>query len=313
MMEVTPDLIRLLALPVFFTVAVLDIRTRRVPSIVWPPLVIFGSLILGWELWQYWNIGGFIWDMYVIRVALSVGVLVPLAVLFWRLHAFGGADAKALATIAILFPTFPTYEIGSIVLPVVDTQLGVFSLTILTNAVLLGLIYPVGLAVRNAVYRDVHPAMFVGLPVGWESLDRRHGRLLESSDGFTKQGLDLDALRMYLRWRGCSLVDIRENPEMIRTTRPASTNPPGDGRVTDGGEELTDDDPWGARAFLDDANGAYGTRPETLRDALFHLSSADEIWISPGIPFLVPMVLGLVLALTAGDLLFWAISPLLPI
>jgi preflagellin peptidase FlaK len=64
-------------------------------------------------------------------------------------------------------------------------------------------------------------------------------------------------------------------------------------------------DPWGAERFLDDIEGsAYGTDAETLREALELLADADEVWISPGIPFLVPMFVGLLTALVYGDVLF---------
>ena len=70
-------------------------------------------------------------------------------------------------------------------------------------------------------------------------------------------------------------------------------------------------DPWGAEAFLDDIEGsAYGTDPETLRDGLELLVGTDEAWVSPGIPFLVPMFVGLVAALTYGDVLYALLSAL---
>lgn len=328
MVEATPDLLRLFAVPVFGAVAVMDVRTRRVPSSVWVPLAVFACVLLGWELFDHFQIGGIVWRLYLLRVLLSVGLLAPLGYLFWRLGAFGGADAKALATLAVLFPTYPHYQVGSTVLPLVETHVGVFSLTILTNAVLVGLAYPLVLGGINAAHGRVHVAMFVGRPVHWSSLEERHGRLLESTAGFTRDGLDLDALRMYLTWRGCDLAELRADPERYRdpSSLPADPNPPGDGRVTDGGKPrpepatadeaeasntVDDSDPWGARAFLDDVDGAYGTRPETLRDGLALVAERDRVWISPGIPFLVPLGLGLLVALGYGDLLFRVLAPLL--
>jgi preflagellin peptidase FlaK len=57
--------------------------------------------------------------------------------------------------------------------------------------------------------------------------------------------------------------------------------------------------------FLNDIDGsAYGTSPEVLRAGLDALVERDRVWISPGIPFLVPMFLGLLVAFTYGDVLF---------
>jgi len=85
----------------------------------------------------------------------------------------------------------------------------------------------------------------------------------------------------------------------------------GDGPADhDAGADETDrpdhiDDPWGAERFLDDIDhSAYGTSPAQLRDGLDVLVEQDEVWISPGIPFLVPMFAGLVVSLTYGDVLF---------
>ena len=154
-----------------------------------------------------------------------------------------------------------------------------------------------------------------------------------SPEGFVRRGLDLDALRMYLRWRGCTLVDLREGPATYRDPEslPADPNPPGDGAiepedtpdpaadaVTDGGADEsvetgngaeTETDPWGAEAFLDDIEGdAYGTTPEKLRDGLEVLVAESVVWVSPGLPFIVPMFLGLVMSLVYGDLLVSAVS-----
>ena len=145
------------------------------------------------------------------------------------------------------------------------------------------------------------------------------------------RGLDLDALRMYLAWRDVSLADLRGDPGTYRDpdSLPSEFRDPGDGAiVTDGGTtpgdadstagdgavqaaaQAADDatdlvDPWGAQAFLDSIEGdAYGTDAATLRDGLDALVADDVVWISPGIPFLVPLFVGLVIAFTYGDVLF---------
>jgi preflagellin peptidase FlaK len=217
------------------------------------------------------------------------------------------------------------------VVPVVRTTVGVFSLTILSNTVVVGALYPVVLAARNALSGYVSPGMFVAKPVRWDETTAEYGTILEFADRgvtedlslsglqsyFAWRGLDLDGLRMYLRWRGCSLTDLRDAPEQYRDpdSLPTDPNPPGDGSIaTDGGTDAAGAvdaggdrvaDPWGAEAFLDDIEGsAYGTTPERLRSGLDTLVEDDVVWISPGIPFLVPLFVGLVVGFTYGDLLF---------
>jgi preflagellin peptidase FlaK len=327
-----PDLLRLVAVPVFAWVAYRDIETRRVSSAVWIPLSLLGTALLIWDGWLAWTAGGTAWPYeFLIPTAISLGLVVPIAYLFWWFGGFGGADAKALLVLAVIFPTFPEYALGPWTFPLAETPpIRTFSFTILTNAVLVGVVLPLALAVRNAAAGRIAPVMFVGWPISWERVPETHGRLLETPTGLSFGGLDLDALRMYLRWRGLSLAELREQPGRYRNpaTIPDDPNPPTDGAVTadvsvrgDGGalESSADDegdhardsesapasdDPWGADAFLDDIDSsAYGTTPETLREGLEVLAEEETVWISPGTPFLVPIFVGLVIALVYGDLL----------
>jgi len=319
----TPDLLRLVALPVFAWVAVRDIKTRRVSSGVWIPLALLGGVLLVWDGWLAWSAGGTVWTHeFLLPAAISMGFVVPIAYLFWWVGGFGGADAKALMVLAVLFPTVPRYAVGDWTLPLASPPIGAFSFTILTNAVLVGVLIPVVLAIRNAAAGRVGTVMFVGWPVSAERIPETHGRLLETETGRSRGGLDLDALRMYLRWRGLSLSDVREDPDRFRdpSTLPADPNPPTDGAVTaavrrDGGAlepgsgtlddvATPEDDPWGAETFLAAIDhSAYGTTPEELREGLEVLTTRERVWISPGMPFLVPVFVGLLLAFTYGDLL----------
>ncbi|ELZ46610.1 peptidase A24A prepilin type IV [Halorubrum californiense DSM 19288] len=343
MIATLPDLLRLVVVPVFAWAALRDVRTRRLPNRLWPPLYLFGALLLLWEAVSLWPFAGFDGRIFLVRAAISLLFVAPLGYAFWYLGAFGGADAKAMIALAILFPTFPAYDLAGVTLPLVDTQLGVFSLTILTNTVLLGLAYPVGLAALNLVRGETSRLMFFARPVATDSLPDRHGRLFEAPDGPTRGGLDLDALRMYLRWRGLTLADLRSDPDGRRhPDSVGETFDPTDGGThvgprtdggravddapTDGGRAVDDapsdgeravgagtvdaadrelDDPWAAERFLDDIDhGAYGTDAATLREGLDVVAREDRVLVSPGMPFVVPMAVGLVVSLTFGDALF---------
>ena len=344
------DLLRLVAVPVFGWAAYRDVRTRRVPNRTWLPLAALGIALVVWDCWRILTgdvTGGDpAREFFFVRVALSLGLVAPIGYLFYWFGGFGGADAKALIVLAVLFPTFPEYILPTASLPLTRPTIGVFSLTVLTNTVVVGATYPLGVALRNALRGHVGRAMLLGKPVRASEVTGEYGSLMETPEGFVRRGLDLDALRMYLRWRGCTLVDLREGPATYRDPEslPADPNPPGDGAiepedtpdpatdaVTDGGtdggtedregpddesvetgngaETETETDPWGAEAFLDDIEGdAYGTTPEKLRAGLEVLVAENVVWVSPGLPFIVPMFLGLVMSLVYGDLLVSAVS-----
>ena len=327
MIATLPDALRLIVVPVFCWAAVRDVRTRRLPNRLWPPLYAFGALLLLWDAALLWPFAGLDGRWFLVRVAVSLLFVAPLGYAFWFLGAFGGADAKALIALAVVFPTFPSYEVAGLSLPLVETALGVFSLTILTNTVLLGLAYPIGLAVFNLATGERSVTMFLARPVSTASLPERHGRLFEDTAGTTRNGLDLDALRMYLRWRGLTLAELREAPDRLRDPESVTeTFDPTDGGThvdptTDGGDaidpdidgEVADidgeaadfDDPWAAERFLAGIDhGAYGTDAETLREGLEVVVDRETVRVSPGMPFVVPMAAGLAVSVTYGDALF---------
>jgi preflagellin peptidase FlaK len=327
-----PDLLRLLTLPAFAWIALQDVRTRRVPNRTWYPLAGLGVVLLVWEGVALFagDAAGVSRQRFLVQVLLSLGFVIPLAYGFWLVGGFGGADAKAFFTVAVLFPTYPDLNLwelgvqGAVAdLPIVVTTIGVFSLTVLSNTVIAGVAYPLLLAVRNAVSGYVSPGMFVARPVPADEAVDHYGSMLEFPDRpvtddlspsglrgyFSWRGLDLDALRMYLQWRGADLSTLRADPGRYRDpeTLPDEPNPPGDGSMaTDGGEPADGStDPWGARAFLEAVDhSAYGTNSDVLREGLDSLVEDDVVWISPGIPFLVPLFFGLVLSFTVGDVLF---------
>ena len=320
-----PDVLRLAVLPVLGWAAWRDVETRRVPSRTWYPLFGLGALLLVWDAVGHLSLATAADVLFFVRVGVSLLLVAPIAYLFWRLGGFGGADAKALIAISVLLPTFPTYYFSGFTLPVAVTTLGVFSMTILTNTVVLAAGYPVALLARNLLDGEVTiPVALFGRRIDVATLPSAHGRLFETTDGFTRGGLDIDALRMYLRWRGTSLDAVRSNPGWGRD--PASideTYDPTDGAVGDGGHDpalapapdaeydLDPEDPWGAAAFLDSIDGtAYGTSPEQLRDGLEVVTERDAVWISPGIPFIVPMFVGTLVAFVYGDIVFGALGAL---
>ena len=320
------DLLRLVAVPVLGWAAWRDHLTRRVPRGVWWPLVGLGVVLLAWDGLAAVGRSPLAGRLFLVRAGLSVGLLVPLAYVVHRFHLVGAADAKAFVALAVLFPTFPTYQVGGLALPLVRPPLGVFSVTAVTDGAALAALYPLWLAATNLARGDVGPAMVLGRRVRWTALPATHGRVLEATEGRALQGLDLDALRMYLRWRGLTLPELRERPTALRDP---STLPDAYGDPTDGGPDpaefldpaLEDDaagveddpfpdgedwdyaDAWGAEAFLDAVGSAYGTTPDQLRDGLALLSGAERVWVSPGLPYLVAVFAGLVVGLTYGDLL----------
>jgi len=325
MVASVPDLLRLVVIPVFAWAAWRDIKTRRLSDRFWAVLTGLGLVLLLWELIQLAPFNSPESQFFFIRLFLSLAFVGLLGVAFWWFRLFGEADAKAMIALSILLPVYPSYNIAGLSLPLVGTPIDVFSITIITNAALLASLLPVVVGISNFARKEIDPiVMFLARPVSIKSLPHRHGWLSETPSGTTIKALDLDALRMYLRWRGLTIEQLRSAPEIARD--PSSigeTDKPSDGRTDidadlDWGNSSTsslnstnnepdvDSDPWGAEQFLDSIEkSAYGTSPEQLREGLelLAMNERDVVWVSPGLPFVVAMFIGLLVAFTYGDLL----------
>jgi preflagellin peptidase FlaK len=397
------DLVRLLVIPFFAWAAYTDVKTRRIPNKVWWPLFAAGVVLLAVTIQStYATSATFQLERDLAAIAVSLGVVAPVTYLFWLFGGFGGADAKALLVLCLLVPIYPAYEFVGVELPMYRSALGSFAFTILTNTVLVGVLYPVALFGGNALRGEFSSLMVLGKRTDVDGLESTYGSVMGSNDGMSAGKLDLDALRMYLTWRDASLDAIRADPATYRDpdSLPEDRNDPGDGgvpeddssddggagpgsdepgpevtaeqharngetnsegRATDSEAETVDsevdpadsevdpadsevdtvdsevdpadrevgavgngvsvapaeagdgttgsaegdddfEDPWGAERFLEEIEGdAYGTTPAALRDGLDVLSRSDAVWVSPGIPFIVPMFFGLVLAYILGD------------
>lgn len=78
--------------------AVLDLRTRRIPSIYWTPWVLIAAALTAGRLLTDTTRPGL-----VLNLAAPV-LIAGLAYLLWRLRLWGGADAKAIMVLAFLAP-----------------------------------------------------------------------------------------------------------------------------------------------------------------------------------------------------------------
>ena len=272
------DLIRVLAaVPVFAYASYLDIQERRVPHKTWYPLGVVGTIALVADI--------FLRDpgtvLTFLAVSFAVGVVFGYG--FYYLGTFGGADRYALVVLAFLFPLYPF--VGSPYEPLVVPEVPLFILSILGNTVLAGVAYPLKLFGENLVKRNTtNPVMMLlAKRVSTDTLHDQFGRILGKDGdvslrrsgifGGTEGITDIDFVRDYVEWRGIdSIHDAREMDLLL--------------------EDFVAETPWDSDNLQRDAN--------ELRD----IAEEDAVWVSPGIPFIVPMFVGLLVALTAGDVLF---------
>ncbi|WP_330631462.1 A24 family peptidase [Halocatena halophila] len=259
-----------------------DRRSRRVPDWLWYYALVPASAAFTLEC----VVGGqaLFGRAQFVRGVSSVFLGSMLGFCYWRLGLFGGADAKAIAILSIAFPTTPVELHHALsVHPVVARP---FVIAVVLNALLLSTWYPIALFAVNCWHRRVTTAMVVGKPCAIGTVCDRHGELLTVTDGWIpRPGVDLDALRWYLDYWELDLEVLRNAPnEHAPSVR---------------------GDRWGAKTVVGAVEGSlYGTSPEALRTALDRLTDGrDTVWITPGIPFVSVLAVGLIVTVVWGDLL----------
>ncbi|HEY3273898.1 MAG TPA: A24 family peptidase C-terminal domain-containing protein [Methanocella sp.] len=237
---------------------VTDWKIRRAPNELW---YVLGGIGLLFALYGYWENN---FDTsYLIWFVIGVLFIYALVYMIFRVGGFGGADAKALIAIAILFPA-PMYPLISLF--GLDFPLGggimspVFALAVLGNAVALNIIVPLGMLVYNLVTTPA--GELLGNPLG-------------AFTGYKARIADLKGKHLRL------MHDYDETDNKVQK------------QWVFKGTEI-DDYSLGELSKWRDS-GKIG----------------DKVWVTPKLPFLIPITLGFLVAIFYGDILMQVVSTLM--
>lgn len=155
-----------------------DLRDRRVPNPWWIPFAALAAVLAVGDLADPARD----WAMLAVRYGLSA-VMAATFYAMWRLHLFGGADAKGLMVLALLAP-WPPAAAADAVQPALDA---------LANGSLLMLAVPVVFLLANLSRGDLHlPAALLGRRIPLARARRRHVWPMQRADPGAPGGL---------RWR----------------------------------------------------------------------------------------------------------------
>ena len=143
--------------------AFMDAREREISDAVWIAMLLASLVFLAVD--------------FDPSIFTSLTVASVLALALYKLN-FGGADIKAIFAIALLFPRYPKFACFPLAgIP----PLEIFVLSVVTNALILGISAPLTLFVANALRGNFSPLMFLGIKVPADSLrNRKFFRLMHA-------------------------------------------------------------------------------------------------------------------------------------
>ena len=253
----TLDILRVLvATAILGYSCVTDWKVRRAPNALWYVMGGFGVIFGLYQLWlNDFNLSFLIW--------LGAGVLFiyMLVYLIFRVGGFGGADAKALIAIAIMFPLYPAIDLAGFNFPISDDIMSpVFALAVLGNAVVLNIIVPLCMLLYNLT--STPPSELLSNPVG-------------AFTGYRARIGDLKGKHLRL------MHHYGEEDGNVQK------------RWVFKGSEI-DDSSVKELAKWRDA-GKIG----------------DKVWVTPKLPFLIPITLGFLVGVFYGDILMQVGSALM--
>lgn len=232
-----------------------DLKARRVSNQLWKCMLGSGSIFVIYEVFT----GGI---PYFKALFLSGTIVFVSVYILFQLGAFGGGDAKGLIVLSILFPLYPIFQFSGETYPLLGRPLiGLFTFTVLGNALLLTILVPLGMFGYNLLHFSPEMLkkplyMFIGYRTEVSSLkNKEHLALLEK--------FEIDE---------CGSVKKRL-----------------------------------ARTGLDfDAN----QKPE-LEEYVKKGLIEKDVWVTPGLPFMLSITGGFITAVVFGDLIFYIVMRLM--
>jgi preflagellin peptidase FlaK len=207
---------------------------------------------------------------------LSFGVTAAFALLLFYSGGFGGADSKALMCIALALP-FSTETLFQPIIPSGVSPLSrtIFPLTIFSNSVLFAAASGVYMLLRNLIQRATTGSKLFEGTLKNESVGKK---IL-----VTVTGYKVPLAKLKEKWHIYPMEDVNDNGE----------NPPERKLVIMPKDE-------GRNEIV-----------ERLADAIDTGKISNRVWATPGLPMLIFVTIGLIVALLFGDLVWLLVNFLL--
>jgi archaeal preflagellin peptidase FlaK len=241
-----------------------DYKTREVSNRVW---AFYAPIALALTLLELLVFEPSMLPLF----ALSAGITIGFALLLFYSGAFGGADSKAFMCIALALPFFPTLLFTPI-LPQGLSPLSqtIFPVTILSNAVLIAALSAVFLLLRNLMRKATTGKPLFEGTLAQESFGKKILVLL------TGQKFSLSTLKA--KWHVYPMEDISE---------------------VSVGEDLPQ-----RKLIIVPKDEGRDEIVQRLSKAAEEGKIDPKVWATPGLPMLIFVTIGLLIALSLGDIVW---------
>ena len=203
---------------------------------------------------------------------LSFGVTAAFAIILFYTGAFGGADSKALMCIALALPFFPETLFKPIFASGISPLAqNLFPLTIFSNAVLFAAASGIYMLLRNLIWRiKTGKKIFEGT-LGTESIGKK---ILVMITGYK-----VSVAKLKEKWHVYPMEDVEEGEDALK--RKLVVVPKDEGR-----DEIV----------------------ERLSKAVDAGKIDAYVWATPGLPMLIFVTIGFIVALLFGDVVWLLVS-----
>ncbi|NLF87619.1 hypothetical protein GX563_02215 [Candidatus Bathyarchaeota archaeon] len=206
--------------------------------------------------------------------ALSVGVTVAIALLLFYTGGFGGADSKALMCIALALPFAPVVLFSPLIPSAISPQSNIiFPIVIFGNAVLFAAASGVYMLLRNIIWHKRHKVpMFTG-SLACESVGKKILVLIT--------GYKMNICKLKEKWHIYPMEDVDdryvENRKLVIVPK------------EEGRDKIV----------------------QRLSNAIENKNIDCYVWATPGLPMLIFVTLGLIVALFGGDMVWLLVRTVL--
>jgi preflagellin peptidase FlaK len=202
---------------------------------------------------------------------LSSGLTAVFALILFYSGGFGGADSKALMCIGLALP-FSTEALFTPLMGVSPLSLNIFPLTIFSNSVLFAAASGLYMLLRNLIQRaSTGKRLFEGT-LSAESIVKKFLVMIT--------GYKVPIAKLREKWHVYPMEDVNDDGEN-QPKRKLVVVPRDEGR-----DEIV----------------------ERLSKAVDNGKISDRVWATPGLPMLIFVTLGLIVALLFGDLVWIFVS-----